>query len=345
MASKIPYDDVVDYLSLNERHGGLSPRQFRPTWTLFMTLLNRLQEAANDTAMENLALELTDAQRTWLLDLAHAANRIDDAEIAAAITEDDYHAQKSPRFGVHNPERMDVDFWTFMVRRSWNAWSARMQFDRACQEYMEQLGRRTLPPPDEFDALSDAEQDELLAQQPTYDKGGPVWSFSRFGMSHTRLPDGREIWIAGEHEDWYDPDFYIYNDVIVIHPDLSLDIYGYPRSVFRPTDHHSASLVGDHIYIIGCLGYHGTRQPGVTPVYRLDCRSFQIEPVETHGDNPGWIFQHKAEYHASENAIKVTGGKIFLRWEGKRQTKQNRKVHWLNLATGRWSSGRKPNAD
>jgi hypothetical protein len=40
----------------------------------------------------------------------------------------------------------------------------------------------------------------------------PVWCFDRFGQSCTPLPDGRTVWIAGEHEDYYHPDFFIYND-------------------------------------------------------------------------------------------------------------------------------------
>lgn len=44
----------------------------------------------------------------------------------------------------------------------------------------------------------------------------PFWCLSnRMGMSSTELDDGRIIKIAGEHEDDYDPDFFIYNDVFV----------------------------------------------------------------------------------------------------------------------------------
>ena len=41
----------------------------------------------------------------------------------------------------------------------------------------------------------------------------PFWSFDRYGMSVTHLEDGRIILIGGEHEDYYDPYFFIYNDV------------------------------------------------------------------------------------------------------------------------------------
>lgn len=48
----------------------------------------------------------------------------------------------------------------------------------------------------------------------------------------TILEDGRALFIAGEHEDSYDPDFCIYNDLIVFHTDKSVQIFAYPREVF-----------------------------------------------------------------------------------------------------------------
>ena len=46
----------------------------------------------------------------------------------------------------------------------------------------------------------------------------PRWSFDRFGQSVTELPDGRIYYLGGEHEDFYMPDFQIYNDLVVVHP-------------------------------------------------------------------------------------------------------------------------------
>ena len=53
---------------------------------------------------------------------------------------------------------------------------------------------------------------------PTEKKDGPepIFCFHRMGRTVTELPDGRVIFIGGEHEDFYDPDFYIYNDVVVV---------------------------------------------------------------------------------------------------------------------------------
>ena len=95
---------------------------------------------------------------------------------------------------------------------------------------------------------------------------GPGRCFDRFGQSSNQLPDGRVVCIAGEHEDSYDPDFYIYNDVVIQQPDGRIDIFGYPREVFPPTDFHTATLVGNRIVLIGSLGYPDERRPGETPV-------------------------------------------------------------------------------
>ncbi len=99
------------------------------------------------------------------------------------------------------------------------------------------------------------------------------------------LPDGCIILIGGEYEDFYDPDFCIYNDVTVIHPDESIDTYSYPKAIFPPTDFHTATLVGTstdaHIIIVGSLGYLEDRQYSHTPVYCLNLNNFKIQQVAT----------------------------------------------------------------
>jgi hypothetical protein len=115
---------------------------------------------------------------------------------------------------------------------------------------------------------------------------------SRYGQSITLLPDGRVIAIGGYHDD--PPDFCIYNDVVVYDERGNFKIYGYPKDVFPPTDFHTATLVDDWIYIIGNIGYDKDRIEGETPVYRLNCTTFAIEPVITAGECPGWISGHHA---------------------------------------------------
>src|SRR6185312_15079372 len=100
------------------------------------------------------------------------------------------------------------------------------------------------------------------------------------------------VQVAGEHEDFYDEDFCIYNDVFVHSRDGGIRIFGYPESVFPPTDFHTATLIGEYIYLIGSLGYSGHRRYGTTPVYRLHTGTFKIEPLETTGAAPGWLYEH-----------------------------------------------------
>jgi hypothetical protein len=210
------------------------------------------------------------------------------------ISPEQYRLGKQRRFGVTNPELMSVDFWRSMVCDGIDALSARQKFEESEQFY------------------------------------DPIWCFDRFGQSLTELPDGRIIEIGGEHEDSYDPDFCIYNDVVVHDGQGNFQIFGYPQAVFPPTDFHTATLVGDYIYIIGRLGYYQSRNYHKTPVYRLDCRSYQIEPVVTT-NSPGWIYKHRAEYLES-GVIVISGGSI----EDAKESKENSIEYRLDLETLAW---------
>jgi hypothetical protein len=168
----------------------------------------------------------------------------------------------------------------------------------------------------------------------SFDRGAPVWCHDRFGMSLTCLPDGRFIQIAGEHEDSYDPDFCIYNDVIIHDGKGGFEILGYPEEVFPPTDFHSATLVGPWIYIIGNLGYPAAREAFAyqTPVYRFHTETGRIERVLTHGKSPGWIHRHQAELVAGN--IRVSGGKILTKKKnGESEIKDHQACHTLDLET------------
>jgi hypothetical protein len=136
-----------------------------------------------------------------------------------------------------------------------------------------------------------------------------VWCADRFGQTITFLEDGRAVQIGGEHEDYDDVDFHIYNDVIVHDADGALSIYGYPLTIFCPTDFHSATLVGSDIVVIGGSGYLGTREPGRTRVYCLNTNTFAMRRIDTSGDNPGWIFRHRATL-VGPRTIRVTGGQV-----------------------------------
>ena len=92
-------------------------------------------------------------------------------------------------------------------------------------------------------------------------------------------------------------------------PDGAIHIFGYPETVFPPTDFHSATLLGEYIYIIGSLGYQGTRQYGTTPVYRLHTETVHMEKLEISGAPPGWVSEHRAVLEGPDQ-IRIFGGQI-----------------------------------
>ncbi len=222
---------------------------------------------------------------------------------AFRATRADYEIQKAPRYGIRNPEPMDILFWRDMIRTGGNAYSARMHFK----------------------------------DEDPFSEWRAVWCYERFGSSLTELDDGRFVQIGGEHEDHYDPDFYIYNDVVVHDGDGEFQIYGYPRDVFPSTDFHTATLCGDGIYIIGCLGYPDDRREGFTPVYRLILNSWEMKAVETTGQMPGWIHNHRAHFDRERNVICVEGGEVQVTSENGEQDLVSAKEQFeLDLSRMAW---------
>jgi len=70
-----------------------------------------------------------------------------------------------------------------------------------------------------------------------------------------------------------------------------------------------ATLVNDSVYVIGSLGYSGTRRFGETPVYRLDVRTLRMECLDVRGEAPGWIYKHQA-VAVRPHGIRVWGGTV-----------------------------------
>lgn len=191
-----------------------------------------------------------------------------------AVSKQDFRREAKRVFGRANPERMDRPFWEAMIRAGVNTYQAGQRFG-----------------------------------VDTYGFDGPVWCAERFRQSLTLLPDGRAVQIGGEHEDHYDPDFCIYNDIFVHDTDGRISIFGYPEGVFPPTDFHTATLLGDCILIVGRLGYAGQRLFGNTPVFRLTLNDWRIAPVQTTGETPGWMYEHRAE-RMDGRSLRVWGGKV-----------------------------------
>lgn len=234
-------------------------------------------------------------------------------ESALDCSSADFEAHRVRVFPAANAARITNAYYLAMIRSGVNAYQA-----------WRKLGR-------ESSAL------------PRFGPGAmaPVWCAQRFGQSLTFLPDGRIVQIGGEHEDGYDPDFCIYNDVFVHWPEGRIEVFGYPREVFQPTDFHSATLVGSDIYIIGCLGYAEDRRAGHTPVYRLDTHSLEIEEVPTHGEGPGWLSRHDAKTLGAHEIL-VHGGEVMVAKppsrhdDGAGEFRPNDRQYVLDTLTSTW---------
>ncbi len=111
---------------------------------------------------------------------------------------------------------------------------------------------------------------------------------------------------------------------------------GYPQDVFPPTDFHSATHVESFIYIIGGLGYHGSRAFGTTPIYRLNCKTWKIETVQSTGENPGWIYKHKA-FLVGPGILVVSSGKICDVIDGEEQHIENKDKFNLDISSMNWT--------
>ena len=219
------------------------------------------------------------------------------------ITQAQFLEWRKPRIGAANPERLNNPLWEWIIREhpEWSGYEVQEHFEL---------------------------KDEAESH--------PVWCFQRFGQSTTPLPDGRVVRIAGEHEDYYDPDFFIYNDVTVSHPDGRVDFFGYPEGVFPPTDFHSATLDESRIILIGNLSYPANRRPGFTPVFAVDAGTFEITPVETSGISPGWIYAHLAALSPDGRSIRIEGGKLH-HGEPDRSLVENIDVWSLDLESRVWT--------
>jgi hypothetical protein len=215
------------------------------------------------------------------------------------VTSDLFIKWRSPRFGDENPTKIESKVWEWLVHSK----------------------------------LSGYEATEKM-NGPSPLEEGPTWNFARMGQSTTALPDGRTIYIGGEHEDHYDPDFNIYNDVIVINPDDTVEFYCYSKDDFPPTDFHSATLVGNNIVIIGSLGYPEDRIRAYTQLYLLDISSFKIEKINSSGCSPGWIHKHQAILSSDNKSIAINNGEVDV---GSEHSLRENIDDWsLNIFEWRW---------
>jgi hypothetical protein len=242
------------------------------------------------------------------------------------ISREIFDQQRLPRFGNANPERMTLAFWEWMIRGEGvppiNTKSRLGELGLRIEEGKLKSAYGPFRARDAFNI-------------PLNREDGPIWTFDRMGATSSRLRDGRVIYIGGEHEDFYDPDFYIYNDVVALGPDGRLEIYGYPKEVFPPTDFHSATVVGDRILVVGGLGYKNERRFGHTPVYALDLSNYRMSEIPTSGEMPGWISEHEASYDPT-GIITIRGGQILDAYQSEQRTRRNFEDYALDINSYTW---------
>ncbi|WP_203996398.1 Kelch repeat-containing protein [Virgisporangium aurantiacum] len=220
------------------------------------------------------------------------------------VTLELFAAWRAARRGSRNPERMTNPVWVWLARQpEVNAYQASRHFGQL---------------PESWSGWS------------------PGWCNDRYGQCVITLPDGRVLSIAGEHEDFYDPDFFIYNDVIVTAPDGTVDIFGYPPDVFPPTDFHSATLAGDHVYVLGNVGYADARGAHAQ-LLRFDVRTLSFAALEAGGEDPGWLSHHTAVLGADGRTLRVTGGQVEVTVAGQGQFRDNVDDYELDLDRLLWT--------
>jgi hypothetical protein len=186
---------------------------------------------------------------------------------------------RDARRGVTAAEDLSNPYWSWLIRSETSSWAANGHFDGSSSY-----------------------------------GGNPMWSNERYGQSSTLLDDGRTLLIAGEHEDHYDPDFFIYNDVIEIDCDGEIRILGFPTEAFPPTDFHTATMVGGKLVLIGNLGYPEQRIVGKSQILVMDPETWEIRQQASSGDGPGWIHGHQAVLDEG-GSIRVSGGKVWISGE------------------------------
>eukprot|EP00928_Gymnodinium_smaydae_P082103 TRINITY_DN65515_c0_g1_i1.p1 TRINITY_DN65515_c0_g1~~TRINITY_DN65515_c0_g1_i1.p1 ORF type:complete len:696 (+),score=89.15 TRINITY_DN65515_c0_g1_i1:71-2158(+) len=138
----------------------------------------------------------------------------------------------------------------------------------------------------------------LWSDDPVFDPFGPVdranlplWRphFSRWGVGHIRVDDGRIIESGGSYEDSCDPTFCVFNDIAVQYTDGRIpELYTYPPDVFPPTDDHACLQVENHVYLLGNGGYPEDL-PDSMQILRLDLGSYEVQRIDTKGQGPRWL--------------------------------------------------------
>ena len=243
-------------------------------------------------------------------------------------------AAENCRYGTANPERIGNSYYDFMIATGVYASSvgghglldgSGSGILDTLQTKFEELTRKARS--GELPGETAAGMFNALAF------GKPKWCNQRYGRTFHFLEDGTMLQIGGEHEDFSDPDFHIYNDVINLSPKGEVQLYLYPKDIFPPTDFHTSTKIGNDIMIIGALGYREDRIEGHTNMHVLNLDDFSIKSIPSSGDNPGWIFEHITLWDEEDGCLYVLGGR---KWNNGKLV-DNDETYRFTLSTRIWS--------
>lgn len=113
-----------------------------------------------------------------------------------------------------------------------------------------------------------------------------LWTFERTGNSIELLPDGRVIFVGG-YEDYACPlSGQCYNDILVVEPDGTTALYGYPKEAFPPLAGHAFFATVEWAYLFGNAAQETRSRTGPSDLYRVHLQTFVVEKVRVQGDIP-----------------------------------------------------------
>lgn len=154
-----------------------------------------------------------------------------------------------------------------------------------------------------------------------------LWTLSRESQSITILPNKSAVLIAGYRES-IEMGWIYYNDVAILTTDGDFTLYGYPEVDFPLIHGHSATRIGNSIYIVGTPQARDTS----CEVYRLSLDDFHIEHCKTTGSNPGPVYGHRAKL-TKEGKIHIFGEN----WAKGTKDFKLKHTYQLCITTLRWS--------
>ena len=270
------------------------------------------------TALMKAGADINHTKRSMLAEILGYHTLDESAE--PEFSRKDLEKYISARYGKTNPELATNSYWQAMIECNWEPWKIAHTYNIDKFKYSPLWtynrnfsGGSIIPLPGgryveiggtyfEYAAsLSSRIYNDVQEHAPGAWKPDQSctsnWSYNNSVLTHSiRIGEPNKSWTSN----------WVYNDVIVHDGMGNCDIYIYPREVFPPLYDHTATLVNQHIYIIGnsCAEDKGFLLDNHTQVLRLDIATMKIERIETRGDIPGQAGKYYA-FHNDKSKLSI----------------------------------------